>query len=545
MFVISCLSIRCFTFPLAGTFGNLCSLNSNWSHSPWLNRALAIVSGAALALSFHNTNIAGLAWVAPGIMLLAARRGKSFWLGYLAGFTHYLISLSWLLQIPVKFFPILGWIALSGYLALYPATWAWTVLRVRSETQNWSRRTIFALFAAVAWVAMEMTISRMFSGFPWNLLGSSQEKLLPLLQVATSAGVYGVAFLVVWFSASLLNALDALRAAPSERNVWLKHVALPILVVAIVYALGLQRIRSQPRPEREISIALIQPSIPQTMIWNSEDSGVRFKELLRLTETALTNKPQLVIWPEAAMPTAVRGDLSSQRAIAGMAVSNNCWFIIGSDDFEQRGTNEVYFNSSFLVSPRGEFVSNYRKRRLVVFGEYVPLVKYLPIIKYLTPISGGFAEGEGPVTFDLAGLNAKTSVLICFEDTFPHYAREHATEDVDFLVNITNDGWFGESAAHWQHAGNAIFRAVENGLPLVRCANNGLSCWIDQFGGLHDTYFDDSRNIYRAGYKIVRVPIVGARGRTFYNRYGDVFGWTCLAITVAALATQIRFRRKG
>ena len=137
----------------------------------------------------------------------------------------------------------------------------------------------------------------------------------------------------------------------------------------------------------------------------------------------------------------------------------------------------------------------------------MPLAEQLPFVKYLTPISGGFTAGERPVTFDLGELEAKTSVLICFEDVFPHYAREHATEDVDFLVNITNDGWFGESAEQWQHATSAAFRAVENGKPLVRCANNGLSCWIDRFGGLNHVYFPDSKDVYRAGFKIVNVPL--------------------------------------
>ncbi|HWN96428.1 MAG TPA: apolipoprotein N-acyltransferase, partial [Methylomirabilota bacterium] len=287
------------------------------------------------------------------------------------------------------------------------------------------------------------------------------------------------------------------------------------------------------------------PSIPQTMIWNPADSDVRFAELMKLTQAALTNRPDLLIWPEAAVPRMVRDDPATQSAIQQLAASNQVWLIIGSDDFEFRGTNAVYFNSSFLVSPRGEFISTYRKRRLVIFGEYVPLVSWLPFVKYLTPISGGFTAGERPITFELGNLGVKTSVLICFEDVFPHYAREHAGDDVDFLVNITNDGWFGESAAHWQQATSAALRAVENGRPLVRCANNGLSCWVDPFGALHNVYFDDSTDIYRAGYKIVNVPIPSAhpnlRG-TFYNRHGDVFGWACVGITTAALA--LRFGRQ-
>jgi len=524
-------------------------LNFSWSNSPWFRRALAVVAGALLALAFHKPNIAGLAWVAPALILFAARGGSAFRLGALAGFTHYLVSLSWLLHIPVKFYPILGWIALAAYLALFPATWVWLCSggqkpAVRSE--NWLARTGYALFCGVAWVAMEMMVSRMFTGFPWNLLGSSQQKLLPLIQIASITGVYGVSFLVIWFAASLLNAFDALLARPSERNVWLKELALPVFTVAVVYALGLHRMNAEPKAERTLRIALVQPSIPQTMIWNAEEAGPRLVELLKLTEAALTNKPDVLIWPEAAVPKMIRNDEPTARGLAELARRSGAWFIVGSDDFEMRGTNAVFFNSSFLVNPRGEFVSSYRKRRLVVFGEYVPLVKWLPFIKYLTPIDGGFTAGEMPVTFDLGELRAKTSVLICFEDVFPHYAREHVTGEEDFLVNITNDGWFGESAAQWQQAACAAFRAVENGVPLVRCANNGISCWVDRFGGMHNVFFDGSRDVYRAGFKIVEVPLPSPETkarRTFYNRHGDWFGWGCVGISAAAWAW--RFRRRA
>ena len=142
-------------------------------------------------------------------------------------------------------------------------------------------------------------------------------------------------------------------------------------------------------------------------------------------------------------------------------------------------------------------------------------------------------------------------MLICFEDVFPHYAREHATGEEDFLVNITNDGWFGESAAQWQQAACAAFRAVENGLPLVRCANNGISCWVDRFGGMHNVFFDgatDAGDVYRAGFKIVEVPLPSPETkarRTFYNRHGDWFGWSCVGLAAVAFAARLATRRRA
>ena len=136
-----------------------------------------------------------------------------------------------------------------------------------------------------------------------------------------------------------------------------------------------------------------------------------------------------------------------------------------------------------------------------------------------------------------SGLDVQTSVLICFEDVFPHITREHVKDDTDFLLNLTNNGWFGESAAQWQHAANAVFRAIENGLPLVRCANNGLTCWVDRRGAMSQVYFGDSSDIYQAGYKIVNVPLLpaGKWPATFYRKRGDWFGWTCAGVTAVAL----------
>ncbi len=510
------------------------------------------MAGAALALAFPKAGVGGLAWVAPALMLGAARGGNAFRLGLLAGFTQHLISLSWLLHIPVKFYPILGWLVLAGYLALYPAAWVWACGKVggrRTEagSENWLARKGFALFCAAAWVALEMIGARIFTGFPWNMLGVSQrQNLLPLVQIAAWTGVSGVSFLIVWFSVSLLHALEALVRQPAERHVWLKEIALPMLVLTVVYAGGLHRIRSASPPDRSLRIALVQPSIPQTMIWNPADAGARFEELLRLTAAALTNQPDLIIWPEAAVPKMLRDDPDLQQAVTQLVRSNRVWMILGSDDFGFRGTNVLFYNSAFLVNPRGELAASYAKRRLVLFGEYVPFLDWLPFIKYFTPITGGFTAGEHPVPFDLHELGVKTSVLICFEDIFPPSAREHAAGEIDFLMNITNDGWFGDSGMQWQHAANAAFRAVENDRPLVRCANNGLSCWIDRFGAMHNVEFPDGPDLHRAGFKIVTVPLparAASPARTFYHRHGDWFGWACVALS--GLVLGLRFRRRG
>jgi apolipoprotein N-acyltransferase len=180
---------------------------------------------------------------------------------------------------------------------------------------------------------------------------------------------------------------------------------------------------------------------------------------------------------------------------------------------------------------------------LVIFGEYIPLARWLPFLKRLTPIEGEFTAGDSAVQFNLTQPAANTSVLICFEDMFPEEARQHAQPDTDFLVNLTNDGWFGDGAAQRQQAAGALFRAVENGLPLVRCSNNGLTCWIDAQGRTRQI-LETGGSIYGPGFITPEIPLrqPGRGGRTPYNRFGDWFGWSCSVLTAGLLLAGSRRR---
>jgi apolipoprotein N-acyltransferase len=540
---------------------------------------LALLSGILLALAFPRFNLAGLAWIAPGLLLFAGggcAPGRAFRIGYTGGMAYYLCTLTWLLHIPVKFLPILGWIALSAYLSLYPALWVWICWKFfpaasgsvrqpweRSHFDNiiragWIRRTIWAVQSGAVWVALEMVLGRFLSGFPWDFLGVSQYRMLPLIQVASFTGVYGVSFLIVWFSAALFMTSVALFQAPMARSYWAREIALPFVVIGALIFWGMRISRSLPQAESTVKMALIQPSIPQTLIWDERENANRFQQLLKLSEDALTNKADVLVWPEASVPNPLRHHDETLTAVIELARKHQVWVIVGSDDAEMRPGGSTlrdldYFNSAFAISPEGRLTAMYKKRQLVIFGEYVPFVKVLPFMKYLSPAGegAGFTPGTKPIPFNLEPLGVIASVLICFEDTFPHLVREYVEPNTDLLVNLTNNGWFGESAAQWQHAATAVFRAVENRIPLVRCANNGLTCWVDTVGAMHDLYFPDSPDIYKAGFKIVTVPVLGSgetRRLSFYTRYGEVFGWSCFALTIANLAAiYIRFglRRIG
>lgn len=523
------------------------------------NYGIAVLAGLMLAAAMPRLSVSFLAWIAPGLLLVSAVGAaprRAFCLGYAGGLVHELATLHWLLNIPFPAGAVAGWLALSAYLALFFGLWVLITARkcplvfvgepaLVSPVVSTARRVFWPLYAAAAWVAMEMAMGRFLTGFPWNALGISQYKTLPLIQICAFTGVHGVSFVVVWLSAAGVCAVSALIRRPTDSRFWVADLFLPVLAISLIFGLGLRRIASEPAPARTIRVALIQPSIPQTLIWDSAEDENRFEKLLRLTETALVAKPDLLVWPEAAIPHFVRYHRDTHASIRELLAGTGTWMILGSDDAEPNEAtpdpdDAHIFNSSFLMSPEGRLVSVYRKMRLVIFGEYVPLSRWLPFLKMLTPIEGGFTPGTAPVEFVIPDLQIRAAVLICFEDTFARHVRRHVTPGTDLLVNITNDGWFGESSAHWQHAVNALFRSIENGLPLVRCTNNGLTCWIDRVGRLHLASMGPANgtNVHQAGFDILEIPVhqtgpTETAPRPFFHRHGDVFGWACVLVTVA------------
>ena len=236
-----------------------------------------------------------------------------------------------------------------------------------------------------------------------------------------------------------------------------------------------------------------------------------------------------------------------QQAIAQLARSHQTWlvFCAGTAEPAAAATTD-YFNSALLCNPDGVLEAIYHKRRLVIFGEYIPLVRWLPFLKWLTPIGGEVTPGDRPVEFEIKNPSAKMSVLICFEDVFAQEAREHVGPDTDFLVNLTDDGWFGHGAEQWQQAASGIFRAVENGVPLLRCTNDGLTCWADAQGRVRQIQ-NASGNVYAPGFIIAQIPLraPGDRQQTFYNRHGDWFPSSCSGIGLGWLAATFWSRRRS
>lgn len=481
-------------------------------------------------------------------MLLASAHGRAgiaAWrIGYTGGLVFWLVSLSWLLEIPVTGFPILGWVALSAFMAIYPAFWVWLLAR-KIGRGTWLRRCFWALGGAAAWVALEMIRARLLGGFPWIPLGASQWQMTPLIQLASLTGVYGLSFLVVWTALALYSSVIALLRNPTTRYIWLGEIALPTVVVMVVFNVGLARIRSAPANDASLRVSFIQPAVPQTMIWDTAENTNRFNKLVALTQTALTNKTDLLLWPEAALPELTDETFA---VLTNLARTHQIWMLFNADDVLPKAelkSNARYdvFNAALLLDSEGRFTDSYHKRQLVIFGEYIPLVDHLPFVKWFTPITSGYTSGHEIKRFRLR--EQKIAPLICFEDMFPHHVRDHVDVETDLIVNLTNDGWFGNKAAQWQQAACSAFRAVENGLPLLRSCNNGITCWFDANGRMREMFRDANGSEYGVGFINWEIPFASAKARgeaTFYNRNGDRFGWICVGVTAVLLLW--RFKRK-
>src|SRR5439155_4540073 len=216
-------------------------------------------------------------------------------------------------------------------------------------------------------------------------------------------GVYGVSFLVVWLSLSLFSAALMLVRRPALHSIWVTEIFLPMAVLAVVFNFGFRKLTHAPSPARTLRVTFVQPSIPQTLIWDQTKEQERFQDLIHLSEQALSNRTDLLLWPEAGIPKLLRWDKDTFQAVTGLALKHHVWLIVGADDTElgADGKTREFYNSSFLISPEGELVKGYKKRSLVIFGEYVPMERWLPFMRFFTPISGGFTPGDRAATFEL------------------------------------------------------------------------------------------------------------------------------------------------
>ncbi|MFH0872644.1 MAG: apolipoprotein N-acyltransferase [bacterium] len=494
--------------------------------SPWL---LSTLSGALLLLAFPRADLESLAWVAfvPLLLILPqVSPGRGFLYGLVAGLAFYLGSISWVTHAMVLYgglscpLSLVALLAICLYLGSYFGLFSFLCCHFRLLS-DW--RGTWLLPAL--WVSLEFLRNYLLSGFPWNLLGYSQYQSPHFLQLASLTGVYGLSFLILLVNATLAYALlQSLRS----RSV-LKALLGAGIALALVLSYGHFRIHHLREGER-IKVAVAQGNIDQSLKWNPARQRETLEIYKRLTREASRSRPAMIVWPETALPFYLRLEAKYRQEMQSLANETGSYLLVGSPDYEQEGREIRYFNSAFLLSPGKDSLERYDKIHLVPFGEYVPLRRFLPWVSKLVVGIGDFSAGQEARIFSLPA--AKFGVTVCFEAIFPELARNYRARGADFLINITNDAWFGKTAAPYQHLAMATVRAVENGCYLVRAANTGISAVISPVGRIIQSSSLFTEDQFTADLSL-------STNLTPYARYGDVFAQCCLLITLVLILGRL------
>jgi len=508
-----------------------------------LDALLALLSGVLMALSFPKAEFSSFAFFSLIPLLYALHRPQkrltALTCGMITGFVFFMGTLYWVTytmenygQIP-KSLSLFILVVLSLYLSFYPGLFAWGVNRMQ-------KTGIPLLIGAPSlWTALEYARGHLLTGFPWALLGYTQYKNLLMIQMADITGVYGVSFLLVMINTVFVMMLIGMRNSFSVRS-FFSHWITPVVILGLSASYGAFRLHEIHSAEHKpwIRIGVVQGNIDQNRKWDAASREQIMAVHTRLTRRASQEKPDLILWPEASVPFFFMADKEYQSQILGLIDDLGVDILFGSPDYTVDQGVSRFYNSAFLVSPGARLKGKYDKIHLVPFGEYVPLRKALFFIKPIVDQIGDITPGN-QITLMQAG-EGLCGTPICFEIIFPDLVRKFVLKGADFIATLTNDDWFGRSSAPYQHFSMAVFRAVENRVPVVRSANSGISGVIAQDGRIvrqTDIFVEDAFTEDLSRLKT---------GKTFYTRFGDLFTFLCIAAAVSSLCGPwIRRRVRG
>jgi apolipoprotein N-acyltransferase len=423
---------------------------------------------------------------------------------------------------------------LVAYLSLFPGAFALVLNRLH---QRAGRRAL--MLAPFVWVTTELGRQYVWDGFPWALLGYSQVTTLPIAQLASIVGVYGLSGLLALVSTAAVFVL--IDRSPMRWRV----AASTICLVGIIAMWGEMRLRSSALLSRgtPVRVAVVQGNIEQDEKWNPANREAITARYLSMTREALAQGATFILWPESSTPRPFEQDILGGSAIRQLAVESNATLLIGSDQVEVikapapgEKTQERAYNAAFLVKRDGTVGAVYRKMHLVPFGEYVPLQS---VLYFVGPIIGAVADfpsftpGRSAVLLPVGDHVASTA--ICYEVIYPDLIRRFVRDGSELLTTITNDAWYGRSSAAYQHWEQASMRAIEEGRYLARAANTGISGFVDPYGRvISKTPLFEQATVVR--------DIRFLTDRTIYSRIGDLVAWLSLVLTMVALLSTWRVR---
>jgi apolipoprotein N-acyltransferase len=503
--------------------------------------ALALLSGALLALSFPKFGHPAFGWIALAPLLVALGHRpqtsrRAFSLGLLTGAVYFAGTLYWFVETMTTFgglsTPLAIFAAAMGiaYLALYPAAFAVIQARLVSSMGKPA-----VLLAPSVWVATEMARTYAPLDFPWELLGYSQATVLPVAQIASVVGVYGLSALVASVSAATAYATVAHRDPRRWR--------VCVLVAAIVLGTGVWgtlRIRAHALTSAGVGVrvAVLQGNILQDQKWDPAMGDAIMQRYIDMTREAIGRHAQFILWPESATPLPYERDVSRGERIRRLAREAKVTLLVGSDQEEPvrpvaagKPPAIRLYNAAYLIQSDGSTAAIYRKMHLVPFGEYVPFSRLLYFVGPLVHFEFLFAPGTEATLLPVTGHMVSTA--ICYEVIYAGLMRSFVTHGSELLTTITNDAWYGWSSAAYQHWEQASLRAIEDGRYLARAANTGISGFVDPYGRVLQR-----SNMFQSAVMAEDIRFITAR--TIYSRVGDVVGWLSVALTGAALLASCR-----
>jgi len=497
----------------------------------------ALLSGILLVFSFPTFNLYPLAWFAlvPFIVSLygkepsnAFRQGLVLGVVYFFGTTYWIYhSISHYGGVPL-ILSLVTVLILSLYLGLYPSLFALLFsLKIR-----YSKLPAF-LLAPVLWVSLEYARAYALTGFPWSSIGYSQYQFLYGIQSADLTGIYGTSFLVVSCNGAIA---DIFITRKRLRDIPLFPVRMTIIGIATIALLFLSNVvygywrLHQDRPGDPLKVSIVQGNIDQSKKWEPAFQDEVINTYKNLTLQAAASSPQIVIWPETAVPFFFGYDAFHTQDLLNFQRRLNTYVLFGTVAVKNppsEGSPPQLMNSAVLLNKDGIVTYTYYKIHLVPFGEYVPLKSIFFFLDKLVSGVGDFIPGKSYVRAQPPFGTFAT--FICYEIIFPGLVRKFYSKGGDFIVTITNDAWFGRTSGPYQHFSMAVFRAIENRKPLIRAANTGVSGFIDSNGKILAETPLFTRDVMTREIKTDRSISV-------YSRFGDIFSYLCI---VAALIMLI------
>ena len=499
---------------------------------------LSLISGLLIFLSFPKADMGFLAWIALVPLLYAIEDTDlpgAFRTGFVTGLIYSTGLIYWVVFVVVHYghLPFYAGVSvmllLAIYLSLYPALFCAGVVYFRKKG---IRGVIIAPFL---WVFLDYVKAHLFSGFPWEDLAYSQHGYLSIIQIGDITGIYGITFLIVLLNCIVYDCISGslFPAGTEKKRIW-PEIVIGLGLMLLVFGYGIYRmdnLKNTTEHLDSIDVSLIQGNIDQSVKWSQKYQTDTMNIYRDMSADASKRGVSLIVWPETAAPFCFQNYDDRSRAVIDTARETNSWLLFGSLGYVREEGKTSFRNSAYLISPKGIVSGRYDKVHLVPFGEYIPLHNILFFIDKLVEGAGDFTPGEEimPVSMD----DRKIGILICYEGIFPEISREYRMKGAELLVNITNDAWYGNTSAPYQHLTMAAFRAIENRTYLIRAANTGISAIVDPVGKIVSRTDLFERTVLRG-------PVKFTRQNTFYSKHGNVFACSCVAFLLIGFLISLR-----